>query len=81
MDESKAIELLREIYTAIPEFGNSPNFKSVDPSQVKITEGLRGFYELRIKVKLNDLAKEEINPILRTHNLDMRVKKDFIIIF
>ena len=81
MDESKAIELLREIYTAIPEFGYSPNFITVDPSQVKTTEGLRGFYELRIKVKLNDLAKEEINPILRTHDLDMTVKKDLIIIF
>lgn len=81
MDESEAIELLREIYSAIPDLGCSPNFVSVDSSRVKITEGLRGFYELRIKVKLNEPAKEEIIPILRTHDLDMTVKKDSVVIF
>jgi hypothetical protein len=80
MDKSEALELLREIYTVIPELGCSPNFVSIDPNQVKITEGLKGFYELRIKVK-RKLEWEEIAPILRTHNLDLTEKKGLLVIF
>jgi hypothetical protein len=81
LDTVEAVDVLREIYAAIPEFGCSANFTSLDPNQVKITQGLRGFYELRIKVNLDSRAREEIVPILRTHKLDMTEKRGSLVIF
>ena len=81
LNNAEAVTVLREIYTAIPEFGFSAGFKSIDPNNAKISQGLTGFYELRLKVHVNTKLREAINPILRSHKLDMTVTKGLLVIF
>jgi len=76
VEKTEVIAVLREIYAVCPEIGNA-DFVSVD----YINVNSRGFYRVRLRVKLGNQSETAIKPILDAHKLEMTHKKDLVDIY
>lgn len=81
MYRAEALTLLHEIQDACKEITTIHSISLDEENSAVSVNSRDSGYLIRMKVELDNYAKECINPILEKHNSAMREEEGYVIIF